>query len=103
MGGKVLVPTQEFVTKLVAARLASDICGIPSLLIARTDANSAKLLTSDSDIRDLEFLTGERTNDGFLGFRGALDPSIGPGRSYAPYSDRIWWETSAPAIDQAGR
>ena len=103
MGGKVLVPTQEFVTKLVAARLASDICGIPSLLIARTDANSAKLLTSDSDIRDLEFLTGERTNDGFLGFRGGLDAAIARGLSYAPYSDMIWCETSEPDIDEARR
>src|SRR5438270_1372632 len=103
MGGKVLVPTQEFVTKLVAARLASDICGIPSLLIARTDANSAKLLTSDSDIRDLEFLTGERTNDGFLGFRGGLDAAIARGLSYAPYADMIWCETSEPDIDEARR
>src|SRR5205823_4148539 len=103
MGGKVLVPTQEFVTKLVAARLASDICGIPSLLIARTDANSAKLLTSDSDIRDLEFLTGERTNDGFLGFRGGLDAAIARGLSYAPYADMIWCETSEPDVDEARR
>ena len=103
MGGKVLVPTQEFVTKLVAARLASDICGIPTLLIARTDANSAKLLTSDSDIRDLEFLTGERTNDGFLGFRGGLDAAIARGLSYGPYADMIWCETSEPDVDEARR
>ncbi len=70
MGGKVLVPAQEFVQKLVAARLAADILGVPTVLIARTDANGAKLLTSDSDLRDVEFLTGERTPDGFLGFKG---------------------------------
>src|SRR2546421_3865584 len=103
LGGKVLVPAQEFVNKLVAARLASDICGIPTVLIARTDANSAKLLTSDSDIRDLEFLTGERTNDGFLGFRGGLDAAIARGLSYAPYADMIWCETSEPDIDEARR
>src|SRR5205823_1680351 len=103
MGGKVLVPTQEFVSKLVAARLAADICGIPAILIARTDANSAKLLTSDSDIRDLEFLTGERTNDGFLGFRGGLDAAIARGLSYAPYADMIWCETSEPDVDEARR
>src|SRR5438046_2709214 len=70
MGGKVLVPAQEFVQKLAAARLAADVCGVPTVLIARTDANSAKLLTSDSDIRDVEFLTGARTADGLLGFKG---------------------------------
>src|SRR5947209_299756 len=94
LGGKVLVPAHEFVTKLVAARLAADICGIPTVLIARTDANSAKLLTSDSDIRDVEFLTGERTNDGFLGFKGGLDAAIARGLIYAPYADMIWCESS---------
>src|SRR5579859_5853934 len=72
MGGKVLVPTHEFVQKLVAARLAADILGVPTVLIARTDANSAKLLTSDSDIRDVEFLTGDRTPEGFLGYKGGI-------------------------------
>jgi len=103
LGGKVLVPAQEFVHKLVAARLASDICGVPTILVARTDANSAKLLTSDSDIRDVEFLTGERTVDGFLGFKGGLDAAIARGLIYAPYADMIWCETSEPDIDEARR
>ena len=103
MGGKVLVPAHEFVNKLVAARLAADICGIPTVLIARTDANSAKLLTTDSDIRDVEFLTGERTNEGFLGYKGGLDAAIARGLIYAPYADMIWCETSEPDIDEARR
>ncbi|HEV3040391.1 MAG TPA: isocitrate lyase [Candidatus Angelobacter sp.] len=101
MGGKVLVPAQEFVNKLIAARLAADICGVPTLLIARTDANSAKLLTGDSDIRDVEFLTGERTADGFLGFKGGIHAAIARGLIYAPYADMIWCETSEPDIDEA--
>ncbi len=103
MGGKVLVPAQEFVTKLIAARLAADICGVPTLLVARTDANSAKLLTTDNDIRDLEFLTGERTDEGFLGFKGGLDAAIARGLIYAPYADMIWCETSEPNIEEARR
>jgi isocitrate lyase len=103
MGGKVLVPAQEFVQKLMAARLAADICGVPTVLIARTDANSAKLLTSDSDIRDVEFLTGKRTNDGFLGFKGGLEAAIARGLIYAPYVDMLWCETSEPDIDEARR
>jgi len=103
MGGKVLVPAHEFVSKLTAARLAADICGIPTVLIARTDANSAKLLTIDSDIRDVDFLTGERTNDGFLGYKGGLDAAIARGLIYAPYADMIWCETSEPDIDEARR
>ncbi|HKE31949.1 MAG TPA: isocitrate lyase, partial [Candidatus Angelobacter sp.] len=103
LGGKVLVPAQEFVQKLVAARLAADICGVPTVLIARTDANSAKLLTGDSDIRDVEFLTGERTNDGFLGYKGGLDAAIARGLIYAPYVDMLWCETSEPDIDEARR
>lgn len=103
MGGKVLVPAQEFVQKLTAARLAADICGVPTLLIARTDANSAKLLTTDSDIRDVEFLTGERTSDGFLGYKGGLDAAISRGLIYAPYVDMLWCETSEPDIDEARR
>ena len=101
LGGKVLVPAQEFVHKLIAARLASDICGVPTVLIARTDANSAKLLTSDSDIRDVDFLTGERTADGFLGFKGGLEAAIARGLIYAPYADMIWCETSEPDIHEA--
>lgn len=103
MGGKVLVPAQEFVHKLIAARLAADICGVPTILIARTDANSAKLLTGDSDIRDVEFLTGERTGDGFLGFKGGLEAAIARGLIYAPYADMIWCETSEPDMDEARR
>jgi isocitrate lyase len=103
MGGKVLVPAQEFVHKLIAARLAADICGVPTLVIARTDANSAKLLTTDSDIRDVDFLTGERTADGFLGFKGGLDAAIARGLIYAPYADMIWCETSEPDMEEARR
>lgn len=103
LGGKVLVPAQEFVQKLTAARLAADICGVPTVLIARTDANSAKLLTTDSDIRDVEFLTGERTNDGFLGYKGGLDAAISRGLIYAPYVDMLWCETSEPDIEEARR
>lgn len=103
LGGKVLVPAQEFVQKLVAARLAADICGVPTVLIARTDANSARLLTTDSDIRDVEFLTGERTSDGFLGYKGGLEAAIARGLIYAPYVDMLWCETSEPDIDEARR
>lgn len=103
LGGKVLVPAQEFVQKLVAARLAADICGVPTVLIARTDANSAKLLTTDSDIRDVEFLSGERTNDGFLGYKGGLDAAIARGLIYAPYVDMLWCETAEPDIEEARR
>jgi len=103
MGGKVLVPPQEFVQKLVAARLASDIMGVPTILVARTDANGAKLLTSDSDIRDVEFLTGQRTPEGFLGYKGGLDAAINRGLIYAPYADMIWCETSEPDLDEAKR
>ena len=103
MGGKVLVPAQEFVQKLVAARLAADIMGVPTILVARTDANGAKLLTSDSDIRDVEFLTGQRTPEGFLGYKGGLDAAINRGLIYAPYADMIWCETSEPDLDEARR
>jgi isocitrate lyase len=103
MGGKVLVPAQEFVQKLVAARLAADIQGVPTILIARTDANGAKLITSDSDLRDVEFLTGERTPEGYLGFKGGIDAAIARGLIYAPYADMIWCETSEPNIEEARR
>src|SRR5260370_6642026 len=103
MGGKVLVPAQEFVQKLIAARLAADICGVPTVLVARTDAQSAKLLTSDNDIRDVEFLTGERTNDGFIGYKGGLDAAISRALIYAPYADMIWCETSEPNMKEARR
>jgi isocitrate lyase len=103
LGGKVLVPAQEFVQKLVAARLAADILGVPTVLIARTDANGARLLTTDSDIRDLEFVTGERTNDGFLVYKGGLDAAISRGLIYAPYVDMLWCETSEPNLEEARR
>ena len=103
MGGKVLVPTQEFVQKLIAARLAADVMGVPTILIARTDADSAKLITSDADPRDREFVTGTRTADGFLQFRGGLDAAIARGLAYAPYADMIWCETSEPNLEEARR
>ncbi len=103
LGGKVLVPTQEFVQKLIAARLASDVMGVPTVLIARTDADSAKLITSDADARDREFITGTRTADGFLQFRGGLDAAIARGLAYAPYADMIWCETSEPNLEEARR
>lgn len=101
MGGKVLVPTQEFIVKLIAARLAADICGVPTLLIARTDADSAKLLTSDIDPRDHPFMTGERTTEGFYAIKGGIDMAIARGLAYAPYSDMIWCETSTPCLVDA--
>jgi len=103
MGGKVLVPAQEFVRKLVAARLAADILCVPTILIARTDANGAKLLTSDSDLRDVEFLTGERTPEGYLSFKGGIDAAIARGLIYAPYADMVWCETSEPNLEEARR
>src|SRR5260370_20716781 len=103
MGGKVLVPAQEFVQKLIAARLAADICGVPTVLVARTDAQSAKLLTSDNDIRDVEFLTSERTNEGFIGYKGGLDAAICRALIYAPYADMLWCETSEPDMKEARR
>ena len=101
LGGKVLVPAQEFVQKLVAARLAADILDVPTVLIARTDANGARLLTTDSDIRDVEFLTGERTPDGFLGYKGGLQAAISRGLIYAPYVDMLWCETAEPNLEEA--
>jgi isocitrate lyase len=101
MGGKVLVPTQEAIQKLVAARLAADVMGVPTVLIARTDANAAQLITSDCDPRDAKFLTGERTVEGFFGFRGGLQAAIARGLAYAPYADMLWCETSEPNIMEA--
>jgi isocitrate lyase len=101
MGGKVLVPTQEFVQKLIAARLAADVMGVRTLLIARTDANAATLLTSDVDPSDTPFLTGERTVEGFFRVRGGLAAAIARGLSYAPYCDLLWCETSEPDLDEA--
>jgi isocitrate lyase len=101
MGGKVLVPTQQFIRTLTAARLAADVCDVPTVLVARTDANSAQLLTSDVDPRDRRFITGERTPEGFFRITGGLDIAIDRGLSYAPYADLIWCETSTPDLDEA--
>jgi len=103
MGGKVLVPTSEAVGKLVAARLASDVLDVPTVLIARTDANAAALLTSDVDPRDHKFLTGERTAEGFHSVRAGLDQAIARGLAYAPYADMLWCETSKPDLGEAKR
>jgi len=103
LGGKVLVPTQEAVQKLVAARLAADVLGVPTLVVARTDGNSAQLLTSDCDPYDREFITGERTVEGFYRMRGGLDAAIARGLAYAPYADLIWCETSEPNLEEARR
>ena len=103
LGGKVLVPTVEAIQKLIAARLAADVMGVPTLVLARTDANSAHLLTSDIDPRDHQFLTGERTSEGFYCIRGGLDSAIARAISYAPYADLIWCETSEPNLEEARR
>ena len=101
LGGKVLVPTGEAIQKLVAARLAADVMGVPALILARTDANSAHLLTSDVDERDREFLTGNRTSEGFFCIRGGIESAIARGISYAPYADLLWCETSEPNLEEA--
>ena len=103
MGGKVLVPTQEAVQKLIAARLAADVCGVPTVVLARTDANAAALLTSDIDPRDKAFLSGGRTPEGFFEVRAGLDQAIARGLAYAPYADLIWCETAVPDLDEAKR
>jgi isocitrate lyase len=104
LGGKVLVPTSENVQKLIAARLAADVMGVPTLVMARTDANSAQLITSDIDPRDREFIiSNERTSEGFYRIRGGLDCAIARGLAYAPYADMIWCETSEPSLDEARR
>ena len=103
MGGKVLVPTQEAVQKLIAARLAADVAGVPTLVIARTDANAADLLTSDIDPYDKPFLTGERTAEGFYRVKAGLDQAIARGLAYAPYADLIWCETAKPDLEEARR
>jgi len=103
MGGKVLVPTSQFIRTLVAARLASDVMGVPTILVARTDADSAKLLTSDVDPRDRAFLTGKRTAEGFFEIKSGIETAIARGLAYAPYADLIWCETSTPDLDQARR
>ncbi|GAC1652330.1 MAG: isocitrate lyase [Vulcanimicrobiaceae bacterium] len=103
MGGKVLIPTAAAIRNLVSARLAADVCDVPTIIVARTDANAAQLITSDVDKRDREFLTGERTPEGFFRMRGGLDAAIARGLAYAPYADLIWCETSEPNVEEARR
>jgi isocitrate lyase len=103
MGGKVLIPTLHATRNLIAARLAADVSNVPTIIIARTDANGAKLLTNDVDERDREFLTGERTPEGFFCVRAGLDQAIARAISYAPYADLVWCETSAPNLEEARR
>ncbi|HEV8524432.1 MAG TPA: isocitrate lyase [Terriglobales bacterium] len=103
MGGKVVVPMDEFIAKLIAARLATDVLGVPTLIIARTDANSAQLLRSDYDARDHEFIGRERTPEGFFQFHGGLDAAIARALVYAPYAEMIWCETSEPNMEEARR
>ncbi len=101
MGGKVLVPSQEAVQKLTAARLAADTMGVPTIVLARTDANAAALLTSDVDDYDKDFLTGERSAEGFYVTRAGIDQAISRGLAYAPYADLLWCETAVPDMDEA--
>ena len=101
LGGKVLVPTSQFVRTLVAARLAADVAGVPTVLVARTDALSAKLLTTDVDENDREFLTGERTPEGFFRVTDGLNAAVSRGLAYAPYADLVWFETSTPDLEEA--
>ena len=101
LGGKVLLPTQTAVRNLIAARLATDVMGVSTVLIARTDADAADLITSDVDPADREFITGERTSEGFYHTRAGIDQAIARGLAYAPYADLIWCETSEPNLEQA--
>jgi isocitrate lyase len=103
MGGKVLIPTQNAIRNLIAARLAADVCGVPLVICARTDANAAKLLTSDIDANDKVFCTGERSPEGFYYVRNGLHQAIARGLAYAPYADLIWCETDKPNIEEARR
>jgi isocitrate lyase len=103
LGGKVLVPTQSFIRTLNSARLAADVMGVPTVLIARTDADSANLLTADIDERDRRFCTGDRTPEGFFRIQSGLDSAIARGLSYAPYADLLWCETSHPDLGEAKR
>ncbi|HLK02248.1 MAG TPA: isocitrate lyase [Streptosporangiaceae bacterium] len=103
LGGKVLIPTAQHIKTLSAARLAADVCGVPTLVIARTDAQAATLLTSDVDDRDQPFVTGERTAEGFYRVRNGIEPCIARGLAYAPYADLLWMETSTPDLDVARR
>jgi isocitrate lyase len=101
LGGKVLLPTQTAVKNLIAARLAADVLGVPTILVARTDANAADLITSDVDPADHEFITGERTDEGFFRTKAGLDQAIARGLAYASYADLVWCETSEPSLEEA--
>src|SRR3954453_16199691 len=101
LGGKVLLPTQTAVRNLIAARLAADVMGVPTVLVARTDANAADLITSDIDMNDAPFITGQRTPEGFFHTKAGIDQAIARGLAYAPYADLIWWETSETNIEEA--
>jgi len=101
MGGKVLVSTREAVQKLISARLAADVCGVPTIVLARTDANAANLLTTDIDENDTPFLTGKRTEEGFYEVKAGIDQAISRGLAYAPYSDLLWCETAHPDLEEA--
>ncbi|MEK7380919.1 MAG: isocitrate lyase, partial [Gemmatimonadota bacterium] len=101
LGGKVLLPTGQFIRTLVAARLAADVMDVPTVIVARTDADSAKLITSDIDERDKPFLTGERTTEGFFRITGGVKMAIARGLAYAPYADLLWCETSTPDLAEA--
>ncbi|EKE74919.1 isocitrate lyase [Gallaecimonas xiamenensis] len=103
MGGKVLVPTQEAVQKLISARLAADVAGVPTIVLARTDANAADLITSDCDDYDKPFVTGERTSEGFYRVRAGIEQAIARGLAYAPYADLLWCETAKPDLEEARR
>jgi isocitrate lyase len=103
MGGKVLIPTKTAVRNLISARLAADLLGTPTLIVARTDANGAQLITSDVDPADVPFIYGDRTEEGFYRLKGGLDAAIARGLAYAPYADLIWCETSEPNIEEARR
>jgi isocitrate lyase len=101
LGGKVLAPTAEFVRKLISARLAADVLDVPTVIVARTDAESATLLASDIDPRDTPFMTGQRTSEGFYTIRGGFEMAIARGLAYAPYADLVWCETSTPDLNEA--
>ncbi|KPL60677.1 isocitrate lyase [Rossellomorea vietnamensis] len=103
LGGKVLLPTQTSVKNLISARLAADVMGVPTLIVARTDANAADLITSDVDPYDAQFITGERTPEGFFRTNAGLDQAIARGLAYAPYADLVWCETSEPSLEEARR
>ena len=103
LGGKVLLPTQTAVKNLISARLAADVMGVPTLLIARTDADAADLITSNIDPHDRPFITGERTSEGFFRTKAGIDQAIARGLAYAPYADLIWCETSEPNLEDARR